>query len=69
MQDSERAQTRLGEMLRLWRTVRQMTLREVAPSIGISHSTLLRLEQGKPCDLPSWLKVQAWLLSDGGSDV
>jgi len=53
----------LGEMLRLWRSVRGLGLREVAPRIGISHATLMRLEQGKPCDLPTWMKVQTWLLS------
>ena len=55
--------TNLGVMLRLWRSVRGLTLRDVAPIVGTSHATLLRLEQGKPCDLATWLKVQAWLLS------
>ena len=54
--------TPIGAMLRLWRTVNGRTLRELAEDIGVSHSTLLRLEGGKTCDLDTWLVIERWLL-------
>ena len=54
--------TNLGAMLRLHRNVSERDLRAVAADIGIGHATLCRIEQGKPMDLATWLKVQAWLL-------
>jgi transcriptional regulator with XRE-family HTH domain len=62
------SQTRLGAMLRLYRTVRGKTLRQVAPQIGIGHATLLRIETGKAMDADTLLKLWAWLLQpDGGA--
>jgi hypothetical protein len=56
-------QTRLGEMLRLYRTIRHQSLREVAPEIGISVPTLLRIETGQPgLDAATLLKLWTWLL-------
>ena len=53
----------LGEMLALWRAARHITLRALAPRIGISAPTLLRIEQGKPTDVATFLKLWTWLLS------
>jgi transcriptional regulator with XRE-family HTH domain len=55
---------RLGEMLRLWRTVRNLDQRTVAKEIGISAATLCRAEQGRSFDATSMAKVIAWLISD-----
>lgn len=55
--------TRLGAMLRLYRTVGGQTLREVAPQIGIGHATLMRIEQGKAMDVDTLLRLWAWLLA------
>lgn len=54
----------LARMLRLYRTTADppLTLRDLASRIGTSAATLLRLEQGKLCDVETWLKVQDWLL-------
>jgi hypothetical protein len=54
----------LARMLRLYRTTAQppLTIRQLAPQMGTSAATLLRLEQGKPCDVETWLRVQDWLL-------
>lgn len=57
-------QTRLGEMFRLYRTVRNVSLREVASQIGISHATLLRIEKGQTFDAQTLLKLWAWMLSE-----
>lgn len=42
--------TRLGSMLKLWRTVNGYSLRHIAALTGISYATLCRIEQGKPMD-------------------
>ena len=56
-------QTRLGEMFRLYRTVGGFTLRDVAPQIGISHATLMRIETGQAFDAETLLKLWTWMLS------
>ncbi len=62
---SERiAPTRLGDHMRLHRTVNQRGLREVASEIGIGHATLMRIEHGEAFDVATWLKVQAWLFGE-----
>lgn len=53
----------MGEVLRLYRTVRNRTLRDLAPEIGIGHATLLRIESGKAMDAETLLKLWAWLLA------
>lgn len=57
-------QTRLGEMFRLYRTVRGRSLRELAPQIGISHATLMRIETGQSMDADTLMKLWAWMLAD-----
>ena len=57
-------QTRLGEMLRLYRTVKGRSLRELAPRIGIGHATLMRIETGQAFDADTLLKLWAWLLAE-----
>jgi transcriptional regulator with XRE-family HTH domain len=59
---------RLGEMLRLWRTVRNLDQRTVAKEIGISAATLCRAEQGRSFDAESMAKVIVWLIQDGGAN-
>lgn len=54
--------THLGEMLRLYRTVRNLSLRELAPSIGIGHATLMRIETGEAFDADTLLKLWTWML-------
>jgi DNA-binding XRE family transcriptional regulator len=51
-------------MLRLYRTVREQTLREMAPLIGISSATLMRIEAGHAIDAGTLLKLWTWLLAD-----
>jgi transcriptional regulator with XRE-family HTH domain len=53
--------TPLGEMLTLYRAVHRLTVRELAPVIGISYPTLSRIERGGVCDVPTLLKLFAWL--------
>jgi transcriptional regulator with XRE-family HTH domain len=56
--------SRLGEMLRLYRTMHQRTLREVAKECGISHATLMRIEHGQAFDAQTLLALWRWLLEE-----
>jgi transcriptional regulator with XRE-family HTH domain len=56
--------TRFGEMLRLYRTVYQMSLRDLAPQIGTSPATLMRIEAGEAFDVATGLKLMTWLLGE-----
>jgi len=49
-------------MLRLYRTVRGHSLRDVAPKVGISSATLMRIETGQGFDAETLLKLWSWLL-------
>jgi transcriptional regulator with XRE-family HTH domain len=59
--------THLGQMLSLYRTARQWTVRDVAPQIGISIATLSRIERGNTMDAESMLKIWSWMLRPGGA--
>lgn len=48
---------RFGELLKLWRAVTDRPLRELSKDIGISHSTLNRIEQGEACDSETLIKL------------
>lgn len=53
---------RLGLILRKYRVVSEITLREFGQKMGISAATLLRIEQGKECDSFTLTKVLMYLL-------
>lgn len=55
--------THIGEMLTLYRAAHGLSGRELAPQIGISHATLNRIERGEQCDVPTFLRLVAWLTS------
>ena len=59
----KKRQTRLGEMFRLYRMVRGLSLRQVAPQIGIGHATLMRIETGQAFDAETLLKLWTWMLA------
>jgi transcriptional regulator with XRE-family HTH domain len=54
--------TNLGDALRLLRTVRETSLRDMAPDIGISYATLMRIEHGQDIDADTMLKLLTWLM-------
>lgn len=54
--------TRLGEMLRLYRTVRGLSLRDVGHTTGISAPTLMRIEYGQSFDVETLFKLWRWFL-------
>lgn len=56
--------TRLAEMLRLYRTVRGASVRDVASTANISAATISRIERGHAMDAETLLKMLNWMLSD-----
>ena len=65
----KKRRSRLGEMLRLYRTVRGESLRDVAPTIGLSSATLMRIETGQAMDADTLLKLWTWLLGSVSDPV
>lgn len=56
-------QTVLGAVLKAWRERAGWNVREAADIIGISHSTLCRLENGETTpDAKTLLAILNWLL-------
>ena len=53
---------RLGEVLWKWRMMRELSQRTVAAMLGISASTLSRLERGEFPDAQTLKLVLCWLL-------
>jgi len=60
----DRRPTRFGSMLRLYRTVRQQSLRDIAKETGVSHATLMRIEHGEAFDVATWMALQRWLFAE-----
>ena len=48
-------------MFRSYRFHRGLTVRQLAPEIGISSATLCRMEAGKDPDAQTMLRVLAWM--------
>lgn len=55
---------RIGSIIRKWRIVSERSLRSLAEEVGISHSTLARLEKGENIDGRSLVKVLTWLFAE-----
>lgn len=53
---------RIGPILRRWRINENISQRELARRIGISHSTLCRLEAGENVDGETLAAVICWLV-------
>ena len=54
----------LAAVIAGWRWAKRMTLRDASLVIGISHSTMSRLERGQALDGHSLRAVLCWLLTD-----
>lgn len=52
-----RSLRKLGDDLRTWRKLRQLTAEEVADRAGVGRSTVLRLEAGEGSTLENLLRV------------
>lgn len=54
---------RLGEVIRRWRKMSDIGIREAAREIGVSHGTLSRIERGEAMEGTTLAKVLGWLMS------
>jgi|HubBroStandDraft_2_1064218.scaffolds.fasta_scaffold393701_2 transcriptional regulator with XRE-family HTH domain len=52
---------KLGELLRKWRAMSELDLKQAGAQIGIAASTLMRIEQGKVPDGETLLKLMRWI--------
>jgi len=55
---------RLGEVLRKWRRAADIGIREAAEQVGISASTMSRIERGEAMDGKTLAKVLMWLVEE-----
>ena len=56
-----KAQGKLGELIRLYRVFHNKDLRAVAKEIGISPPSVMRLEHGRDTDARTFVRVLDWL--------
>lgn len=54
---------RLRKALKLIRATEGLSLRDLASQVGVSASTLNRIEKGLPCDVESFGRLFAWLIA------
>jgi hypothetical protein len=52
----------LGELIRIHRSLHRYGTRGLSKQIGLSHSTLARVEKGEPMDGVTQIKIINWLL-------
>ena len=55
---------KLGEVIRRYRLMVELSLRELGQEIGISAATLMRLEQGRDPEGRTLAKILVWLTSE-----
>ena len=53
---------RLGTVLRDWRAMNRLTIRQVSKQIGLPISTLSRIENGQSMDGRSVARILTWML-------
>jgi transcriptional regulator with XRE-family HTH domain len=54
---------RLGQVIKKWRVMSELGIREVAKAIGTSPATLSRLERGEDTNGETLAQILKWLLS------
>jgi transcriptional regulator with XRE-family HTH domain len=53
--------TNLSSLLLQYRSNRNLGVRAFADELGVSQSTVSRIERGLPLELETWKKIEAWL--------
>ena len=56
----------LSVIVRKWRLINELTVRELADDIGFSSATLTRIERGMAMDATTLMKVLNWLCKEQG---
>ncbi len=57
------AKTNLANMLRCYLAMERLSIRDLAPRIGVSPSTLSRVASGTAMDADTLLKIVNWMTS------
>jgi transcriptional regulator with XRE-family HTH domain len=52
---------RVGELLRLYRNIENIGIRDMAAELGVSHGTLSRVERGEDMSGATLSKILRWL--------
>ena len=55
---------KLGVLLRKYRAMQELTVRDLAAQIGIPHATLSRVENGENLDAQNLMKIFNWLVAE-----
>lgn len=55
---------RLGKVLKNWRKLEDMTVRDAAHQIGISHVTLARIEDGESPGSVTFMKILNFVMTE-----
>lgn len=61
-EERPKVQTNLGEALRCYMAMKQISQRDLAPLIGIGHTTLYRVCGGAACDADTLVKILNWMM-------
>lgn len=56
--------TFLPEAVRMWRSIENVTLRDLAKEIGITHTVLHRFETNKEINAENFRKILRWMLDN-----
>ena len=59
---------RIGNVLKKWRVMSELDLRQGAKVLGLGHSTLFRIESGKVPDGETLIKLMAWLFGEDAAN-
>jgi transcriptional regulator with XRE-family HTH domain len=51
----------IGKVLRDWRRIEDIGVREAGKQIGLSHGTVSRIERGEQIDAATMMKLLNWL--------
>lgn len=59
---------KIGEVIRCYRRIKDVGIRETSAEIGVSHGTLSRIERGDQMDAYTMMKLMRWLFeAENGS--
>lgn len=56
---------KLGFLIKIYCQLKNIGTREVAKEIGVSHTTISRIMNGKSTDIKTAVKLFNWLISEG----
>jgi transcriptional regulator with XRE-family HTH domain len=55
---------KIGEVLKAWRKLEDLTLTQMASKIGLPFQTYHSVEKGRPMSFDTYMAIRKWLESD-----